>query len=70
MPADELGRLATAHVGLRPIINPVLNALHMDCPSCYAHENDPLGLWRPLMLIPRPGRTILHCQACGRRDER
>lgn len=68
----ELERLAGAYGedGLRPVIDPVLEIVLIDCPACRAQDTDPLGLWRPLQVAPRAGVTIHHCTACGRHDER
>jgi Zn ribbon nucleic-acid-binding protein len=51
--------------GLRPVIDRDLHLVRADCPACHAGENDPIGLWRPLEVIPRRERTIAICAACG-----
>ena len=56
--------------GLRPSIDPVLEVLRCECPGCRAGEGDPLGLWRPMVIVPRRGSTTLRCGACGREEVR
>jgi hypothetical protein len=74
-PAPDAARLEDLEAelldaGLRPIIDSVLRLVLADCPECRAQDRDPLGLWRPLNVIPRDGRTWLVCTACGREDIR
>lgn len=51
--------------GMRPVVDPDLRLVRADCPACRDQDRDPLGLWRPLRVIPRDGRTWFHCCACG-----
>ncbi len=55
--------------GLAPIIDPELELVRAECPSCRAGARDPLGLYRPLAVIPRGDATRFFCDACGRRTE-
>jgi hypothetical protein len=66
----DLERLADRMtvLGLRPVIDPVLDIVLCDCPSCKAQDRDELGLWRPVHVVPRNGRTTLLCTACGREE--
>lgn len=67
----ELERLAVGYGdrGLRPLIDERMEMIVMDCPRCRAQDTDPLGLYRPVRVVPRrQARTIL-CTACGQRDE-
>jgi hypothetical protein len=58
--------LAWAHrKGLRPVADPALALARSECPLCQAGEGDPLGLWRPLRLVPREGRVVIICDGCG-----
>jgi hypothetical protein len=68
---SELERLTTTaeHEGLRPIIDPDLEVVLIDCPHCRAQDTDPWGLWRPARIVPRTRRRTILCTACGRRDE-
>ena len=52
--------------GLRPIIDAELQAVYCDCAGCGAQDVDPLGLWRPVTIVPRNGRVRVYCAACGR----
>jgi hypothetical protein len=55
--------------GLRPIIDPVLECVLCACSECHAEDSDPLGMWRPLRVVPR-GRTLTFlCSACDARVE-
>jgi hypothetical protein len=51
--------------GLRPIVDPVLDVVVADCPSCHAQDSDPLGLYRPLWVVPRGQTTRFRCDACA-----
>lgn len=70
--SPELERLAETYeeAGLRPLVDLVLRVVLIDCPSCRVQDSDPIGLWRPMQIVPRAKRTIVHCTACGRHDER
>jgi hypothetical protein len=59
------GVIAKELAGLAPIIDPVLELVRSECPECYAGARDPLGLYRPLVVIPRDDATIYRCDACG-----
>ncbi len=67
----RLERIAKAlrERGLAPIIDAELELVRAECPSCRAGARDPLGLYRPLAVIPRRGSTHFFCHACGRRTE-
>ena len=57
---------------LRPIIDPDLDVVLVDCPECDAGAGDPLGMWRPARIVSRAvtrTQTII-CDACGRVSER
>lgn len=62
---DKLGRR-----GLRPIFDPLLVALLMDCTRCRAQASDPLGMWRPVIVVVRRHVARSYCSACGREHER
>jgi predicted RNA-binding Zn-ribbon protein involved in translation (DUF1610 family) len=71
LPAPDAARLddlaaELRDAGLRPIIDPELRLVLADCPDCGSQDRCPLGLWRPLQVIPRNGRTWFVCVACGR----
>lgn len=72
LPTSEFQQLTKTYeeAGLRPLLDPVLEMVLIDCPSCHAQDTDPLGLWRPLQVVPRAKVTIHHCTACARHDER
>jgi hypothetical protein len=55
--------------GLRPIIDPVLECVLCACLECHAEDSDPLGMWRPLRVVPRARTLTLLCSACGERVE-
>ncbi len=55
--------------GLAPIIDTELELVRAECPSCRAGARDPLGLYRPLAVIPRGDITRFFCDACGRQTE-
>ena len=65
---DGLAAQFTA-AGLRPLIDERMEMLVMDCPTCKAQDTDPMGLYRPLRVIPRGKARIILCTACGARDE-
>lgn len=71
MSATQLQGIAGAlqAEGLRPIIDPVLEVVRAECPDCRAGERDPLGLYRPLLIVPRARRVIGRCDACGRSSD-
>lgn len=52
---------------LRPIVDPLLRVVRADCPDCHDEATDELGLWRPLLVVPRPGAVSYCCEACGAR---
>jgi hypothetical protein len=55
--------------GLRPIIDPALDVVLSDCPSCRAQDADPWGLHRPLWVVPRGSTVTFLCTACEDRGE-
>jgi len=55
---------------LRPIVDPELDIVLLDCPRCGAQARDPLGMWRPARLVPRGKRLTVICEACGQCRER
>lgn len=67
----ELERLAAVYdeKQLRPVIDPLMEMVLIDCPRCKAQENDPEGMWRPVRVVPRTKTRIILCTACGARDE-
>lgn len=69
IPTEQLEAIADEHQDLRPIIDHDLDLVLCDCPECHAQDRDPLGLWRPLQVIPRSKVTIHDCTACGARRE-
>lgn len=59
---DDLhARLEAA--GLRPVTDHELGLVHADCPECGASVED--GLWRSLAVVPRAGKLLCKCGACG-----
>jgi hypothetical protein len=60
-----LEAVAKQLVGLRPIIDPVLELVRCECPECHAGMRDPHGMYRPLVVIPRRDVTLYRCDACG-----
>ena len=69
VPAEQLEAIAEEHRDLRPVVDVDMDMVLADCPECHAQDSDPLGLWRPLQIIPRAQRTILECTACGAHRE-
>lgn len=69
-PAPDLEKVAVTFAirGLRPIVDAALAIVLCDCPDCRGQEADPLGLYRPLQVIPRDGRVAALCTACGVRE--
>jgi hypothetical protein len=63
---DSLRRIAERleAEGLRPIVDAVLQVVRADCPECHAAQSDPLELWRPLIVVPRPRGTKIICESC------
>lgn len=55
---------------LRPIVDPDLDTLRVDCSDCQAQLDDPLGLYRPASVRVRDGKVTIHCDACGRTHAR
>lgn len=51
--------------GLRPIVDASLRVIRADCPDCHGQRADPLELWRPLLVVPRPGSVAFICDACS-----
>lgn len=56
--------------GLRPVIDPDLDVVRIDCPNCGAQDRDPLGMWRPARAVPRGQTLTVICTACGEVEER
>ena len=52
---------------LRPIVDPHLDIVLVDCPRCGAAAHEPLGMWRPARLVPRGQKLTVICEACGER---
>lgn len=63
----ECRRLAEtpAYRELRPIVDPELDVVRVDCTRCRAQDGDPMELYRPARLIVRGQRRILICDTCG-----
>lgn len=59
-----------ARRGLRPLYDPLLDAIHADCFRCHAQDTDPLGLWRPVLIVVRKDVARSYCYACGHEHER
>ena len=59
----DLARLAAllTEAKLRPIIDEELGLVSADCPACQAGD----GLWRPYSIVPRRGKVLAACDACG-----
>lgn len=55
--------------GLRPLVDPAMEMIVMDCPRCKAQEIDPEGIWRPARVVPRSKTRVILCTACDARDE-
>lgn len=68
-PSIDLQRIADSVDDARPIIDPILEVVLVDCPDCHAQDSDPTGLWRPAMIVPRGKLTTFDCGACGSRHE-
>jgi hypothetical protein len=56
---------ALAAEGLRPIIDQDMGLVRAECPDCNAGAADPLGLSRPVEVVPRRDRTYVQCHVCG-----
>jgi hypothetical protein len=52
---------------LRPIVDPELDIVLIDCPGCGTCAPAPLGMWRPARLVPRGKRLTVICESCGER---
>jgi len=65
----ECRRLASLdHIRrLRPIVDPELDIVLIDCPGCGACAPQPLEMWRPARLVPRGRQLTMICEACGER---
>jgi hypothetical protein len=51
-------------------VDPVLEVVLTGCDHCHAQDADPLGMHRPMRLVPR-GKTLTEsCDACGHHRER
>ena len=72
MSAPTLSKVAATltALNLRPVIDRDLDLVRADCPACRAQENDPLGLHRPVEVVPLRGTVTYWCSACGRREVR
>lgn len=68
----ELEKLAKSleRAELRPIVDADLEVIRADCVFCHAQDADPLGIWRPVEMVPRGNRVTTVCHACGHRHER
>ena len=51
---------------LRPIVDPLLDIVRLDCAECQAQLTDPLELHRPVVARVRDGRVTIRCDACER----
>ncbi len=68
MTVTELAAKLNEH-GLRPVIDHDLDYVVADCPDCAAQDTDPLGIWRPLRVIPRALGITFWCASCDIRRE-
>jgi hypothetical protein len=64
------GALSRAHAwasrqGLRPLADAGMELVRCDCPDCHAGETDAVGIWRPIVIVPRVTGTTIRCNACG-----
>lgn len=50
----------------RPVVDPVLDVVRVDCPLCRGQENDAQRIYRPATIIPRGKRVVVVCDSCGR----
>ena len=64
---ESLLRVAAtlADRGLRPVIDHGAELIRADCLKCRSGESDPVGLYRPLEVIPRDAGTEARCDICG-----
>lgn len=66
--------------GLRPCVDAELDLVLVDCVYCRAQDQDPIGMYRPMRVVPRarmtrggrPATALLTiiCNSCGYHDER
>lgn len=68
VPVLERLRAQYEQAGLRPLVDPPMEMIVMDCPHCQAQDGDPLGLYRPVRVVPRGKKVHVRCTACGRGD--
>ena len=50
---------------LRPIVDPLLDTVRLDCSACRAQDSDPLSLYRPAVALARDGRVSIYCEGCS-----
>jgi uncharacterized protein (DUF983 family) len=65
-PVLERLRVQYEQAGLRPLVDPLMEMIVMDCPHCRAQDQDEWGLYRPVRVVPRGRNLTIRCMACGR----
>lgn len=68
VPVLERLRAQYEQAKLRPVVDPLMEMIVMDCPHCHAQDTDLEGVYRPVRVVPRGKRLTILCMACGRTD--
>jgi hypothetical protein len=66
--AARCRRIAEGVPSLRPIVDPAIGVVLIDCVHCRAQDSDELGLYRPAQIIPRDRLVVVICNACHQRS--